>query len=113
VAAWEGDLELAREYVNLVRERAGNEVVMGRVQIFELPPVEYPWGFNTNPGDYLTGGMVDWNVPAANYRVGLYEEPFGTRAEAMRAVQWELRLEFATEGHRFFDLRRWDKLPPN
>jgi hypothetical protein len=29
----------------------------------------------------------------------------------MRAVQWELRLEFATEGMRFFDLRRWDGLP--
>jgi hypothetical protein len=28
----------------------------------------------------------------------------------MRAVQWEIRLEFATEGMRFFDLRRWDKL---
>ena len=29
----------------------------------------------------------------------------------MRAVQWEQRLEFATEGRRFFDLRRWDDLP--
>ena len=29
----------------------------------------------------------------------------------MRAVQWELRLEFATEGQRFYDLRRWDDLP--
>jgi hypothetical protein len=29
----------------------------------------------------------------------------------MRAVQWEQRLEFATEGMRFFDLRRWDNLP--
>lgn len=29
----------------------------------------------------------------------------------MRAVQWELRLEFAIEGQRFFDLRRWDNLP--
>ena len=112
VAAWEGDLELAREYVNLVRERAGNEVVMGRVQIFELPPGVYPWGPGTSRRDHLTGGSVDWNVPAANYRVGLYQEPFGTKAEAMRAVQWELRLEFATEGHRFFDLRRWDNLPP-
>jgi hypothetical protein len=30
----------------------------------------------------------------------------------MRAVQWEQRLEFATEGMRFFDLRRWDKAKP-
>ena len=30
----------------------------------------------------------------------------------MKAVQWENRLEFATEGMRFFDLRRWDKAAP-
>jgi len=111
VAAWEGDLDLARQYVNKIRERAGNELVMGKVLINELPPIVYPWGFGTWKDDYMTGGEVDWNLPAANYRIGLYEEPFGGRAEAMRAVQWELRLEFATEGHRFFDLRRWDKLP--
>jgi len=29
----------------------------------------------------------------------------------MTVVQWEQRLEFATEGMRFFDLRRWDGLP--
>ncbi|TVR75177.1 MAG: RagB/SusD family nutrient uptake outer membrane protein [Marinilabiliales bacterium] len=112
VAAYEGDLTRARLYVNMVRERAENEVVMGRVQIHELPPGVYPWGPGTTRRDHLTGGSVDWNVPAANYNVGLYDEPFGGRAEAMRAVQWELRLEFATEGHRFFDLRRWDNLPP-
>jgi starch-binding outer membrane protein, SusD/RagB family len=39
--------------------------------------------------------------------------PLPDPAEAMRAVQWELRLEFATEGMRFFDLRRWDNLPAN
>ncbi|QIA07478.1 RagB/SusD family nutrient uptake outer membrane protein [Draconibacterium halophilum] len=36
---------------------------------------------------------------------------FADGAEAMKAVQWEQRLEFATEGIRFFDLRRWDNLP--
>ena len=30
----------------------------------------------------------------------------------MKAVQWENRLEFATDGMRFFDLRRWDKASP-
>ena len=77
VAAWEGDLELARKYVNMIRERAGSEVVIGRVRIHELSPAEYPWGYNTSPEDYLTGGEVDWNVPAANYNIGLYNEPFG------------------------------------
>jgi starch-binding outer membrane protein, SusD/RagB family len=112
VAAFENDLETARTYINMIRERAGNEVVMGRVLITELPPSVYPWGEGTEAGDYMEGGDVDWDQPAANYNIGLYP-PFASQADAMRAVQWELRLEFATEGHRFFDLRRWDELPAN
>lgn len=110
VAAFENDLETARTYINMIRDRADNEVVMGRVLITELPPEVYPWGPGTGDSDYLEGGSVDWTQPAANYNVGLYP-PFADQAEAMRAVQWELRLEFATEGQRFFDLRRWDELP--
>ena len=101
VAASEGDLEKARDLVNMIRQRAGNEVVMGKVKIYQLPKSVYPWG---NEGD------VDFTKPAANYKVGTYTA-FANKDEAMRAVQWEQRLEFATEGMRFFDLRRWDKLP--
>jgi hypothetical protein len=101
VAASEGDLAKARDLVNLVRQRAGNEVVMGKVKIYRLPKSAYPWG---NEGD------VDFTKPAANYKVGLFSG-FSSSDEAMHAVQWEQRLEFATEGMRFFDLRRWDKLP--
>ena len=32
---------------------------------------------------------------------------FLQKSEAAKAVRMEIRLEFATEGHRFFDLRRW------
>ncbi len=110
VAAFEGELETARMYVNMIRERANNEYVMGRASIYELPPSVYPWGENTTESDFQNGGDVDWAQPAANYNVGLYTT-FANNAEAMRAVQWELRLEFATEGQRFFDLRRWDDLP--
>lgn len=110
VAAWENDLETARQLVNEVRSRAGNEVVMGKVLIHELPDSVYPWGAATTDEDYLNGGAVDWTQPAANYKIGLYES-FADKEEAMRAVQWEQRLEFATEGRRFFDLRRWDNLP--
>jgi hypothetical protein len=97
VAAAENDLTTALNYVNMIRTRAAADVVMGRVQIYELPPAVYPWG---NEGD------VDWDQPAANYNVQPYQS-FPDQAYALRAVQWELRLEFATEGMRFFDLRRW------
>jgi starch-binding outer membrane protein, SusD/RagB family len=112
VAAFEGDLGTALQHVNDIRRRANNEKVMGRVLIYELPPAVYPWGPDTDDGDFMEGGSVDWNQEAANYLVGEYPG-FADQAEAMRAVQWELRLEFATEGMRFFDLRRWDNLPAN
>ncbi len=110
VAAYEGDLGLARTLVNQIRERAGHKVVMGKVLINELPTSVYPWGEGSSDGDYMTGGAVDWSQPAANYKIGLYPA-FANKEEAMTAVQWEQRLEFATEGFRFFDLRRWDNLP--
>jgi len=110
VAAWEGDLAMARQLVNMIRSRAANEVVMGRVQVYKLPQSVYPWGEGSTDEDYLAGGSVDWSQPAANYKIGNYPS-FSDKNEAMRAVQWEQRLEFATEGRRFFDLRRWDLLP--
>lgn len=110
VAAYEGDLGTALTYVNMIRDRASNDVVMGRVLITELPTTVYPWGEGTTDADYGVGGDVDWTQPAANYLIGLYSS-FATKEEAMKAVQWEQRLEFATEGRRFFDLRRWDDLP--
>ncbi len=113
IAAFENDLITARNYVNQIRDRADNKVVMGKVLITTLPTSVYPWGPGTTDADYMdgtTGPYVDWTQPAANYQIGLYA-PFVNKEEAMRAVQWEQRLEFATEGRRFFDLRRWDNLP--
>ncbi|WP_346854805.1 RagB/SusD family nutrient uptake outer membrane protein [uncultured Draconibacterium sp.] len=101
----------ALTYVNMIRERAKNSTpVMGKVSLTKLPTSVYPWGANTTSADYMTGGEVDWTKPAANYQIELYSS-FANGNEAMRAVQWEQRLEFATEGMRFFDLRRWDDLP--
>lgn len=101
VAAFDGELGKAKDLVNMVRQRAGNDMVMGKVKIFQLPPAAYPWGAE---------GDVDFTKPAANYKIGQYTA-FASKEEAMKAVQWEQRLEFATEGMRFFDLRRWDNLP--
>ena len=103
VAASEGDLATALKYVNQIRVRAGNEVVMGKVNIYKLP-------VSVNNGDEWKK-YVDFTKPAANYKIGTYTA-FASKDEAMRAVQWEQRLEFATEGMRFFDLRRWDKAKP-
>lgn len=96
VAIEDGDLELARNLINQVRERAKNEVVMGKctTYIFDGRPVE-----------------INYNLPAANYKVSPYptgHEAFSSKENARKAVRHELRLETATEGHRFFDLRRWD-----
>ncbi len=80
VAVEENDLEKARTLINLVRSRAAN-----------------PAGFVKMPA----------GTPAANYVISTYASPFASQAIARKAVQFETRLEFGMEGHRFFDLVRW------
>ena len=81
IAAQQNDLEAARGYVNQIRARAAK-----------------PAGF-VKKAD---------GTPAANYVIGLYNDPFPNQATALKAVQFEQRLEFAMEGHRRFDLVRWN-----
>ena len=52
-----------------------------------------------NPAGWVQGSP-------ANYKVGLYTS-FSSQPIARDAVRFERRLEFAMEGHRFFDLVRW------
>jgi starch-binding outer membrane protein, SusD/RagB family len=75
-----GDLEKARGYVNQIRKRAAN--ADGFVKLAS--------GAN-----------------AANYNIKEYATAWTDRAVARKAVRFEQRLEFAMEGHRFFDLVRW------
>jgi len=93
----DGELDEARLLVNQIRNRAkGSDVVMGLCTTY---------AFDGSP---IT---VDWNQPAANYMIEPYPPgapAFATKEEARKAVRLEIRLEFATEGHRFFDLRRWE-----
>lgn len=44
---------------------------------------------------------------ASNYNIQPYSAAGFTQGYARTALQWERRLEFATEGQRFFDLVRW------
>jgi hypothetical protein len=78
------DLNDALDLINQIRTRAGNS----------------------------TGRLVDVNGdPTANFHVEPYEPgvncPTWDQAFAFKALQWERRLEFATEGSWFFDLVRW------
>ncbi|TYA84173.1 RagB/SusD family nutrient uptake outer membrane protein [Seonamhaeicola marinus] len=92
VAAEENDLPTAMNLVNQIRERAQDDIVMGRIS-------------NTTfaSGDPI---VIDENQPAANYNLGLYTS-FPDRDYALKAVRHEMRLEFALEGMRFQDLVRW------
>jgi len=49
---------------------------------------------------------IDGTFPS-NYNLKPYTAANWTQAYARKALQWERRLEFATEGERFFDLVRW------
>lgn len=48
----------------------------------------------------------------SKYLIKPYEAASWTQVYARRALQWERRLEFATEGQRFFDLVRWGIAEP-
>ena len=100
VAVEEGDLAMARELVNQIRNRAKNSTpVMGLVTATTIPST-----------GQVSDTQVDWTKPAANYKVEPYPADhvaFSNAENARNAVRMEIRLEFATEGQRFFDLRRW------
>lgn len=90
-AADAGDLTAAKDYVNQVRQRAAD-----------------PTGWVYKNSDYNAGAATyaTQTTPADNYKIGLYTS-FPSKDYAVKAVQFERRLELAMEGHRFFDLVRY------
>lgn len=73
-----GNLEKAREYVNMIRQRAANSPLLD-----------------------------EEGNPEANYVISLYNDPWTDQEMALKAVRFERKLELALEGHRFYDLLRW------
>jgi hypothetical protein len=80
IHAEQDEFEDAKNIVNQIRRRAAN-----------------PDGFVKNSD----------GTNAANYVIGEYTS-FPDKAYAIKAVRFERRLELASEGHRFFDLVRWN-----
>ncbi|WP_454801930.1 RagB/SusD family nutrient uptake outer membrane protein [Mucilaginibacter phyllosphaerae] len=93
-----GSLVNAEALVNRVRARAAiqSNWVKGKL-------TGYTGGDATKP-------IVDNTQFAANYKVGLYTGQFAVNGQAFarKAVYFERKLELGMEGHRFFDLSRWD-----
>lgn len=83
-----GDPEKARQYVNMIRARA-------RDGIYVRLGVDAPFGNGPLP---------------ANYQIDEYKESWAgkTKEWMNQRVRFEHRLEFAEEGHYFYDLVRWD-----
>ncbi len=93
-----GNLQHARELVNQIRTRAANPAG------FVPKAIQGP----ASRDDYSIAKDASGNaIPAANYVIKTYDAAWTDAAAARKAVRMENRLEFAMEGHRFFDLQRW------
>jgi hypothetical protein len=90
-----GSAATALGYVNQVRARAANPASW-----------VYKGGATFSAATYTYSPQT---TPADNYLINPYPTgAFASKPYAVKAIQFERRLEFAMEGHRFFDLQRWD-----
>lgn len=81
-----GNLERARQLVNMIRARAAD-------------CAQGPSGGATT--------IDDPGITWATYKIGTYDSPWTDATFARKAVRFERKIELAMEGNRFFDLRRW------
>jgi hypothetical protein len=94
-----GSLDQAQTYVNMVRNR---------VAANPLSWVYLNSTYNASTGTYT---VTPQSTLGDNYKIGLYPAGAFTamgQTAALNAIYMERRLELGMEGHRFFDLARWD-----
>lgn len=96
-AANANDIPAAMNYVNMIRTRAADPT---------------GWVYTNSAYNAPTATYATQTTPADNYKIGLYTAATFTAANAVKAIQFERRLELAMEGHRFFDLVRWGIAAP-
>lgn len=61
----------------------------------------------SNPDGFVK--EEDGITPAANYVIGLYDS-FPDKVFALKAIKFERKLELGQEGHRYYDLQRWNNV---
>ena len=107
-----GSLENARQIVNQIRERAGVAaqgcgLPANQAAAAALVQAYPACAGNTDIAVPINHPSITW----ANYEIGQYPS-FPNKEYALSAVRYERRLELAMEGHRLFDLQRWQILEP-
>ena len=88
-----GSLHQATAYVNMVRNRAADPT---------------GWVYLNSAYSTATGTYASQTTPADNYLIHTYPADFASADAARQAIRFERKLELGVEGHRFFDLQRWD-----
>ena len=91
-----GSLDQAETYVNMIRTRAANPA--GFVYLNAT--------YDANSSTYSPQTTPGDNYKVSNYAPGAFSAMGKTAA--LNAIYFERRLELAIEGHRFFDLARYD-----
>ena len=89
-----GSTDKALQYVNMVRTRAADPT---------------GWVYLNSAYDAATAKYTTQTTPAATYVIANYPAgSFTDKVFARKAIRMERMLELGQEGHRFFDLQRWD-----